>query len=198
MAVKIRLARHGRKKRAIYDIVVADARAPRDGKFIEKLGQYNPNVTPAGLTLDNARALHWLMVGALPTDTTRKILSVEGLMYQKHLQVGVVKGAIIQEDADKKHEAWIDAKSKSREERVAKLNLGKTDIRNAALAAETKKKEAAIAKKVDAEQALIAAAAAEEANRLALANPVKVDVIEETSPEVTEDTSTEEETPSAE
>ncbi|MCL4141825.1 UNVERIFIED_CONTAM: hypothetical protein GTU68_061731 [Idotea baltica] len=151
MAVKIRLARHGRKKRAIYDIVVADARSPRDGKFIEKLGQYNPNVTPAGLVLNNERALHWLMVGALPTDTTRKILSVEGLMYQKHLQVGVVKGAISQEDADKKHEAWVEAKTKSREERIAKL------------VSETKKKEGVLAKKAEAEQALIAAAEAEAA-----------------------------------
>ena len=163
MAVKIRLSRHGRKKRAIYDIVVADARAPRDGKFIEKLGQYNPNVTPAGLTLDNARALHWLMVGALPTDTTRKILSVEGIMHQKHLQIGVVKGAISQEDADTKQEAWLAAKAVAREARVAKLNTGKADIKNAALAAETKKKESALAKKAEAEQALIAASEAAEA-----------------------------------
>jgi small subunit ribosomal protein S16 len=197
MAVKIRLARHGRKKRAIYDIVVADARAPRDGKFIEKLGQYNPNVTPAGLTLDNARALHWLMVGALPTDTTRKILSVEGLMYQKHLQVGVVKGAISQEEADKKHDAWIAAKSKSREERVAKLNSGKADVKNAALAAETKKKEAVIAKKVEAEQAIIAAAEAEAALKLSLANPV-AEVVAETEEAPQEEASTEEETPTAE
>jgi small subunit ribosomal protein S16 len=176
MAVKIRLSRHGRKKRAIYDIVVADARAPRDGKFIEKLGQYNPNVTPAGLTLDNARALHWLMVGALPTDTTRKILSVEGIMHQKHLQIGVVKGAISQEDADAKQEAWLAAKAVAREARVAKLNTGKADIKNAALAAETKKKESALAKKAEAEQALIAASEAAEAAKNA---PVVEEVAEE-------------------
>ncbi len=167
MAVKIRLARHGRKKRAIYDIVVADARAPRDGKFIEKLGQYNPNVTPAGLTLDKARSLHWLMVGAQPSDTTRKILSVEGLMYQKHLQVGVVKGAITQEDADKKLEAWLENKLQSREERLAKLSSDKQNVKSAALQAETKKKEAMLEKKADAEKALIAAAEAEEAAKLA-------------------------------
>jgi small subunit ribosomal protein S16 len=185
MAVKIRLSRHGRKKRAIYDIVVADARAPRDGKFIEKLGQYNPNVTPAGLTLNNERALHWLMVGALPTDTTRKILSVEGLMYQKHLQVGVVKGAIKQEDADKKHAAWLEAKAKSRDERLVKLNSGKSDLKNAALAAETKKKEAVLAKKAEAEQALIAAAEAEEAAKNA---PVVVETPVVVAEEVTEET----------
>ncbi|AWV96859.1 30S ribosomal protein S16 [Arcticibacterium luteifluviistationis] len=189
MAVKIRLARHGRKKRAIYDIVVADARAPRDGKFIEKLGQYNPNVTPAGLVLDNERALHWLMVGALPTDTTRKILSVEGLMYQKHLQVGVVKGAISQEDADKKHTAWVETKTKSREERIANLVSGKADIKKAALAAETKKKEGILAKRAEAEQALIAAAEAEEAAKIAAAAPKVEAVVEETveAPAATEE-----------
>ncbi|WP_341225108.1 30S ribosomal protein S16 [uncultured Arcticibacterium sp.] len=187
MAVKIRLARHGRKKRAIYDIVVADARAPRDGKFIEKLGQYNPNVTPAGLVLDNERALHWLMVGALPTDTTRKILSVEGLMYQKHLQVGVEKGAISQEDADAKHTAWVEAKSKSREERIAKLATGKADVKKAALAAETKKKEGILAKRAEAEQALIAAAEAEEAAKLAAAAPKVEEAVEETAEAATEE-----------
>ncbi|MFT4739636.1 MAG: small subunit ribosomal protein S16 [Algoriphagus sp.] len=167
MAVKIRLARHGRKKRAIYDIVVADARAPRDGKFIEKLGQYNPNVTPAGLTLDKARSLHWLMVGAQPTDTTRKILSVEGLMYQKHLQVGVVKGAITQEEADKKSEAWLENKLKAREDRLAKLSSAQQNVKSAAFEAERKKKESVLQKKADAEKALIAAAEAEEAAKLA-------------------------------
>ena len=192
MAVKIRLSRHGRKKRAIYDIVVADARAPRDGKFIEKLGQYNPNVTPAGLILNNERALHWLMVGGLPTDTTRKILSVEGLMYQKHLQVGVVKGAISQEDADKKHAAWLEAKAKSRDERLVKLNSGKTDLKNAALAAETKKKEAVLAKKAEAEQALIAAAEAEEAAKNAPVVVETPEVVAEEAPEETPAAETEE------
>jgi ribosomal protein S16 len=91
MAVKIRLARRGRNKMPIYDIVVADARAPRDGRFIEKLGQYNPHATPAIVTLKNDRALYWLQVGAQPTDTTRKILSVNGVMFKKHLQIGVDK-----------------------------------------------------------------------------------------------------------
>ncbi|MGR3809514.1 30S ribosomal protein S16 [Jiulongibacter sp. NS-SX5] len=167
MAVKIRLSRHGRKKRAIYNIVVADARAPRDGKFIEKLGQYNPNVTPAGLELNDERALYWLMTGAQPTDTTRKILSVRGLMLQKHLQVGVVKGAISQEEADKKLEAWKGEKEKSREERIAKLSSDKDAAKKAALAAERKKKEDIEAKKKEAEAALIAEAEAAEAAKAA-------------------------------
>ena len=163
MAVKIRLARHGRKKRAIYDIVVADARSPRDGKFIEKLGQYNPNSTPAGIELNNEKALYWLMNGAQPTDTTRKILSVSGLMLQKHLQVGVVKGAISQEEADKKFEAWLEQKAKAREERIAKHSSAKDAVKKAALEAERKKKEDAEAKKKEAEAALIAEAEAAEA-----------------------------------
>ncbi|SOE24047.1 SSU ribosomal protein S16P [Spirosomataceae bacterium TFI 002] len=161
MAVKIRLSRKGRKKMPIYDIVVADVRAPRDGKFIEKIGQYNPNNTPASLNLRGDRALHWLMVGAQPTDTARKILSVEGIMYQKHLQVGVVKGAITQEAADEKFAAWLKSKEEARIARVAKLNDSKSAVKKAALDAERKKKEDAIAKKVDAEKAIIAAAEAE-------------------------------------
>jgi small subunit ribosomal protein S16 len=166
MAVKIRLSRKGRKKMPIYDIVVADVRAPRDGKFIEKIGQYNPNNTPASLNLRGDRALHWLMVGAQPTDTARKILSVEGIMYQKHLQVGVVKGAITQEVADEKFTAWLKAKEEARIARVAKLNDSKSAVKKAALDAERKKKEGVLAKKEQAEQAIIAAA---EANAKAMA-----------------------------
>merc|ERR1711907_176050 len=106
MATKIRLARHGRKRKPIYSIVVADSRAPRDGRFIEKLGTYNPNVHPAKIELHEERALHWLMTGAQPTDTTRSVLSRAGVMYRKHLQVGVRKGAITQEAADSKFDAW--------------------------------------------------------------------------------------------
>ena len=106
MAVKIRLTRRGRKKLALYDVVVADARSPRDGKFIEKLGTYNPNVHPAVVELNDDRSLYWVMVGAQPSDTARTILSHRGIMFRKHLQVGVNKGAITQEEADKKFEAW--------------------------------------------------------------------------------------------
>jgi small subunit ribosomal protein S16 len=119
MAVKIRLARRGRKKLAMYDIVVADARAPRDGKFIEKIGTYNPNTNPASINLNEANALKWILNGAQPTDTTRAILSYKGVLLKKHLQVGVNKGAISQEIADNKFADWKSSKD-------AKIT-GKTD-----------------------------------------------------------------------
>ena len=126
MAVKIRLARRGRKKMAMYDVVVADARAPRDGRFIEKIGTYNPNTPVAAIEMDNEKAFEWLMNGAQPTDTVRAMLSYRGLLYKKHLQIGVIKGAMSQEDADKKLEAWmkdkaatIEGKEKSLADKVA-------------------------------------------------------------------------------
>lgn len=140
MAVKIRLAKRGRKKAPLYDIVVADARSPRDGKFIEKLGQYNPQSTPAGITLKDDRALYWLMVGAEPTDTTRKILSVKGVLLKKHLQIGVDKGAITQEVADARFESWSSERQESRESRIAKLSEGKDAAKKAAFDAERKKR----------------------------------------------------------
>ncbi len=159
MAVKIRLARRGRNKMPIYDIVVADARAPRDGRFIEKLGQYNPHATPAIVTLKNDRALYWLQVGAQPTDTTRKILSVNGVMFKKHLQIGVDKGAITQEQADAKFETWSKAKEEIRTQKIAKLNSSKEATRSAAFDAERKKKEDKVAAIAKAEADLIAASA---------------------------------------
>lgn len=111
MAVKIRLTRRGRKKLALYDIVVADARSPRDGRFIEKLGTYNPNTHPATIQLEEEDALQWLRKGAQPTHTVRTILSSHGILLRKHLQLGVDKGAIAQADADKKLEAWKQDKA---------------------------------------------------------------------------------------
>ena len=110
MAVKIRLARRGRKKAATYDIVVADARAPRDGRFIEKLGTYNPQTNPATINYDADRAFYWMMTGAQPTDTVRAMLSYRGVLYRRHLQLGVDKGAITQEVADQRFGAWKDEK----------------------------------------------------------------------------------------
>ena len=104
--VKIRLSRRGRKKRAMYDVVVADAKAPRDGRFIEKIGTYNPNTNPATILIDEDAALEWLLNGAQPTDTVRAMLSYKGVMFKKHLQIGVNKGAITQEDADKRFDEW--------------------------------------------------------------------------------------------
>ncbi len=110
MATKIRLQRHGRKGYAFYHIVIADSRAPRDGKFIERIGSYNPNTNPATIDLNFDRALYWLQVGAQPTDTTRNILSVQGVLLKKHLLGGIKKGAFNEADAEKKFQAWVDSK----------------------------------------------------------------------------------------
>src|SRR6185436_10976955 len=107
--VKIRLARRGRKKLAMFDVVVADARSPRDGKFIEKIGTYNPLTVPAAIELKDDRAFHWLMNGAQPSDTIRAVLSYRGILYKRHLQIGVNKGALTQEQADAKLADWVKA-----------------------------------------------------------------------------------------
>lgn len=117
MALKIRLQRKGRKKKPFYQIVAADARAPRDGKFIQKLGTYNPLTVPATIDLDSAAAYDWLMKGAQPTDTVRAILKLKGVYYKKHLQRGVTKGAFDQETADKLLADWLAAKSDKIEKR---------------------------------------------------------------------------------
>ena len=113
MATKIRLQRHGRKGYAFYQIVVADSRAPRDGKFIERIGSYNPNTNPATIDLNFERALYWLQVGAQPTDTTRNILSNEGVCLKKHLLEGVKKGAFDEAAAESKFQAWLTSKNTS-------------------------------------------------------------------------------------
>ena len=128
MAVKIRLQRHGKKNFAFFHIVVADSRAPRDGRYIEQIGSYNPNTNPATIVLDFDRALAWLKVGAQPTLTTRRILSYEGVLLRHHLDGGIAKGAITPEVADKK---WNDWKA----ERDSKIEAKKTGLKNAAIEA---------------------------------------------------------------
>ncbi|MCB0580341.1 MAG: 30S ribosomal protein S16 [Phaeodactylibacter sp.] len=110
MAVKMRLQRKGRKKRPFYHIVVADARSPRDGRFIERLGSYNPMTKPATIDIDRDKAYDWLMKGAQPTDTVRAILRFKGVYYKKHLMRGVKKGAMAVEEAEKKYQDWVEAK----------------------------------------------------------------------------------------
>lgn len=110
MPAKIRLSRHGKKASAFYHIVVTDSRAPRDGKYIEKIGTYNPNLNPALIDLDFEKTLSWLNKGAQPTDTAKTILSHKGVLYKKHLQTGVKKGAMSQEQADAKFESWLKEK----------------------------------------------------------------------------------------
>jgi small subunit ribosomal protein S16 len=113
MATKIRLQRFGHKNYAFYHVVIADSRAPRDGKFIERIGSYNPNTNPATIELNFDRALYWLEVGARPTDTARMILSREGVCFKKHLRAGVKKGAFDEAAAERKFDAWLqEQKSK--------------------------------------------------------------------------------------
>ena len=142
MSVKIRLARRGRKKAALYDVVIADARAPRDGKFIEKIGTYNPNTDPATININYEKAFQWVMDGAQPSDTVRAMLSYRGVLLKKHLQVGVNKGAITQEEADKKLEAWINDKEAKIQGKVDNLAKAKADKKKAALEAEKKVSDA--------------------------------------------------------
>ena len=117
MAVKIRLQRKGRKKAPIYHIVVADARAPRDGRYIARLGTYNPLTVPATIDLETLEAYDWLTKGAQPTDTVKAILKYKGVYYKKHLQRGVSKGAMNQEKADEMFKIWVESKNKKVETR---------------------------------------------------------------------------------
>lgn len=125
MAVKIRLARRGRKKKPFYHIIVADARSPRDGRFIEKIGIYNPLTVPATIEVDNEKAFDWLMKGAQPTDTARAILRYKGVLYKMHLAKGVKKGAFSQEEADKKYQEFLSHKEGKIQQRVSKLRAEK-------------------------------------------------------------------------
>ena len=166
MAVKIRLARHGKKNFAFFHIVVADSRAPRDGRFIERIGVYNPNTNPATIELDNDKALQWLFNGAQPTETCRRILSYKGVMLRKHLQEGVKKGALTQEVADQKWSAWVEEKELKLSNKKSELAQTKREARKSAIEAEAKVKEARaeeIAKKKREEEEAVAKAAAQAA-----------------------------------
>lgn len=161
--VKIRLARRGRKKLAMFDVVVTDARAPRDGRFIEKIGTYNPLTNPASIVLNDDRAFEWLMNGAQPSDTVKAMLSYRGIMLRKHLQIGVVKGAITQEQADKKLADWVKAKEAKIQAKKDTLSQSKQAQAKARKEAETKVKEAraeAIRKKQQVVEAAAQAAPA--------------------------------------
>lgn len=185
MPVKIRLARHGRKKLAYYHVVVADSRAPRDGRFIERIGLYNPNTNPATIELDFDKALTWLKNGAQPTDTARAILSYKGVLMKKHLLEGVKKGAFDEVEAEKRFEAWKQGKEAKIQSKIEKLaSESQSDFekrlaaeikinearaaelakRNSQLAAEVKNAQAAeevVAAEVVAEEAVEAPAAEE-------------------------------------
>lgn len=160
MAVKIRLQRRGRKKAPFYHIVVADARSPRDGRFIEKIGTYNPMTSPATIDIDRRKAFDWIMNGAQPTDTARAILRFKGVMYRKHLQRGVNKGALTLEQAETMWQAWIDEKEAKIAARSAKA-AEEIANRHKALSGKAKKVEVAPAEEAVAPEAAEAEAPAE-------------------------------------
>ena len=165
MAVKIRLQRHGKKNFAFFHIVVADSRAPRDGRFIEQIGSYNPNTNPATIVLKADRALAWLKVGAEPTLTARRILYYEGVLLRHHLDGGVAKGALTEADADKKWNDWKAQRDAKVEAKKSGLKAAAIEAKKVAKAEETKVNEAraeALAKKaaeLAAQKAAEAAAA---------------------------------------
>jgi small subunit ribosomal protein S16 len=167
MSVKIRLQRHGKKQKPFYWVVAADARSKRDGKYLEKIGTYNPNTNPATIELNIDSAVKWLHNGAQPTDTARAILSYKGALLKHHLDGGIRKGALNQEQADAKLSAWLDAKA------------GKVDAKKDGL---TKAQADARAKAFKAEQEVnakrLAAAAQAEADAIAAANPAVEEVAE--------------------
>jgi small subunit ribosomal protein S16 len=142
MPVKIRLARRGKKRYAFYHIVVADSRAPRDGRFIEKIGYYNPNTNPATIELDFDKALDWLQKGAQPTETARAILSYKGVLMKKHLLEGVKKGAFDEAEAERRFKAWYEEKMKKISEKEERIRKEKEDKKKAQFEAEKKVKEA--------------------------------------------------------
>lgn len=190
MATKIRLQRHGKKAKAFYHIVIADSKAPRDGRFIEKIGVYNPNTNPATIDMSFERALHWLQVGAQPTDTARAILSYKGVLYKNHLLNGVKKGALTVEQVEERFGKWLDEKS------------GKIDKKKESLS-KSAEKEKADRLKAESEAAASKAKAIEEKNTPAeevAEEPVaEVETSnEEVAEAPAEETASEEEDPKAE
>ena len=174
MSVKIRLQRHGKKGKPFYWIVAADARSKRDGRSLEKLGTYNPNANPAAIELDVDTAVKWLQNGAQPTDTARAILSYKGVMLKNHLLVGVRKGALTEEQAEEKFQAWLDEKETKISDKETKLAKAENEAKAKALdvekevnasrkAAAEETENKAIKAEADAKAAKVAAAKAEEA-----------------------------------
>jgi len=166
MPVKIRLARHGRKARPFYHIVIADGRAPRDGKFIERIGSYNPVTNPATIDLNFDKALEWIMKGAQPTDTVRAILSYEGVMYKKHLLGGVSKGAFDEKTMESKFEAWKQEKVIKIQENRNSISKEAQELADKKMSAEKEVNEArmeSIAKKIADENKALEDAAKEAA-----------------------------------
>ena len=197
MPVKIRLQRHGKKGKPFYWVVAADARAKRDGRYLEKIGTYNPNTNPATVNINVDSAIKWLENGAQPTDTARTLLSYRGVMLKHHLNGGVRKGALKQEEADAKFDAWVADKEAKIQAKVEVLSKAEADERAKALAAEKEVNEKRIADAKAVEEEAIAAEAA--ANAEAAAEEATEDTTAEDAPvaeATTEETA--EEAPAAE
>ena len=183
MAVKIRLARHGKKNFAFFHIVVADSRAPRDVRFIERIGSYNPNTNPATIELDNEKALTWLNNGAQPSDTCRRILSYKGVLLKKHLLEGVKKGALTQEAADAKWGVWMAEKESKVSAKKSELAQNSRSSKKSAMEAEAKVNAARaeeLAKKKREEAEKAAKEAAKESASEVVAEETEAPATEET------------------
>lgn len=208
MPTKIRLQRRGKKHNAFYHIVVADGRAPRDGRFIESIGTYNPLTIPATINIDDAKATKWLDCGAIPSDTVKAILSYTGVLYQRHLSKGVKKGAMTEEQALAKFNAWKEEKESKISKKISEKTKSKAEIKKQRLEAEKlvneqreKEIQAKLAKRSEKESKV---AEEEEAKHKAeiVGEEVEAPVAEETSTETTAEvaieTPAEESTPTAE
>lgn len=204
MSVKIRLQRHGKKGKPFYWVVAADARSKRDGKYLEKIGTYNPNTNPATVELNLDSAVKWLHNGAQPTDTAKAILSYKGALLKHHLDGGVRKGALTQEQADAKLASWLEAKASKVDAKKDGLSKAQADAKAKALKAEKEVNAKRIAAAAQAEADAIAAAtpAVEEEAVVAAAEEVTETeevAVEAAAEEVaTEETAAVEETPAAE
>ncbi|MEM6865646.1 MAG: 30S ribosomal protein S16, partial [Bacteroidota bacterium] len=182
MPVKIRLQRHGKKGKPFYWVVAADSRSKRDGKFLEKLGTYNPNTNPATINLDVDGSVKWLQNGAQPTDTARAILSYKGVLLKKHLLGGVKKGALTEEQAEEKFNAWLADKEKGIQAKVDGLDKAKADAKAKALEAEKEANEKRIAASLpEVEEEVAEEAAPSEATEAVAAETTET-AIEEAAP----------------
>jgi len=184
MPVKIRLQRKGRKQRPFYYIVVADSRTTRNGKFIERIGDYNPLTVPATINLDADKAFKWVMDGAQPTETVSRILTFRGVLYRKHLLKGVAKGAFTQEEADAKYNAWVEAKKSKVQDRISKEIQKIEDKRTKRNAEESEKRTAKLVAKeaeaAPAEEEVVEEATAEEATETQTEESTEVQAEEST------------------
>ncbi|WP_298222046.1 30S ribosomal protein S16 [Flavobacterium sp.] len=189
MSVKIRLQRHGKKGKPFYWVVAADARSKRDGKYLEKIGTYNPNTNPATIDINLESAVQWLHNGAQPTDTARAILSYKGALLKHHLDGGVRKGALTQEQADAKLAAWLEAKAGKVDAKKDGLSKAQADAKAKALKAEKAANEKRMAAAAEAEAATEEVAAEETAEEVVAEAPVaeaEAPAVEETVAEVEE------------